>query len=98
MTVECFQGWETLELILQMLKMVARINPLGSTHLQLAYVMPSVSGDVRFVLPNWVTTSSGVTGDRRTSPSSVAPGTPVTPGCLSGNSQAGGGPSGGDSA
>ena len=62
------------------------------------YVMPSTPGAVLLVLLNWVTTSSGVTGVWRTSPSSVAPGTSVSPGCLSGNSQAGGGPSGGGSA
>lgn len=34
-TVECFQERGTLVLVLQMLKMVDRINPWGSTHLQL---------------------------------------------------------------
>ena len=84
-TVECFHSRGILALILQALYMVDRIRPWGSTYLQLAYVMPSAPGAVRFALLSWKTTSSGVTGGWRTSPSLVVPVSPVSSGCLSGN-------------
>ena len=71
-------------------------QPLG-VHPSPAGIGKIDPGPVRLVLLSWVSTSSGVNGCWRTSPSSTVPATPVSPGCLSGNNQAGGGPSGGDS-